>query len=187
MQIIWVFMAAGALFAFGYYIMGRVDRFLGHGEKEAPALPLFDKSFRIGFSDPLLADSIAGALESFEKAQQNVSVSLFSGTAEELLREFSQHKLDVVFLPVDVAVPGKTHYNVGKVSLDHIPVTVRYSGRVIGPVTEGGTVQKVLWEEDGAVSAAASFIRCLKSRTDWRNRDGSSKAGPGPAFARGPR
>lgn len=189
MQDFLLLIAVAATFLFGFFIMKKLDRFLESSHRaEVSLLPSEESSLRIGFSDPLIADSITDILDSFTVSRQDISVYFFSGTVDELLRELSGHKLDVAFLPESVAVPEGTHYNICEVSLAYIPVVTKYSSLEIEPITEEHLLQKAVWEESEKAFIVSDFIRCLKNKsgTDWRNKNGTAKAESGSAFTRDP-
>ncbi len=185
MQDFLLLIVVGATFLFGFFIMKKLDRFL-ENNAHTDTLPPQDEenSLKIGFSDPLIADSITDILDSFTMSKQDIPVYFFSGTADELLRKLSEHKLDVAFLPESVAVPEGTHYNIGEVSLAYIPVVTKYSGLEIEPITEARLLQKVVWEDTEKAFIVSDFIRCLKNKsgTDWRDKDGTAKAESGSTF-----
>lgn len=98
MQDILLIAAVAAVFAFGWYLMGKLDAFLESNRQDQIALlSASENILRIGFFDPLVADSLSGVLEKYSKIHPSVSASLFSGTETELMREFSLHKLDMIF------------------------------------------------------------------------------------------
>lgn len=163
MQDILLIVAVAAVFAFGWYLMGKLDAFLdSNRQDEAALLSASENNLRIGFFDPLVADSLSSALEKYSRICPSASVSLFSGTEAELMREFCSHKLDMIFLPENVSIPNKIHSQVDEVSLEHMPVVMQYGGLQIEPITEGRIQQKVVWEKTGTASEANRFIQFLK-------------------------
>ena len=158
--------AAAAVFAFGWYLMGRLDAFLESNCQDQTALrSAGEKVLRIGFFDPLVADSLSGVLEKYSKIHPSVSASLFSGTETELMSAFCSQKLDMIFLPENTSVPEKIRGRVDEVSLEHMPVMIEYGGLRIEPITEGRVQQKVVWEETGTASEVNRFIQFLKDET----------------------
>lgn len=170
MQDILLIAAVAAVFAFGWYLMGKLDAFLESNRQDQIALlSASENILRIGFFDPLVADSLSGVLEKYSKIHPSVSASLFSGTETELMREFSLHKLDMVFLPENASVPEKIRGQVDEVSLEHMPVVMQYGGLQIEPITEGRVQQKVVWEKTETASEAKRFIQYLKDETSILN------------------
>lgn len=170
MQDILLVVAVAAVFAFGWYLMGKLDAFLdSNRQDEAALLSASENNLRIGFFDPLVADSLSSALEKYSRICPSVSVSLFSGTEAELMREFCSHKLDMIFLPENVSIPDKIHSQVDEVSLEHMPVVMQYGGLQIEPITEGWIQQKVVWEKTETASEANRFIQFLKDDTSTLN------------------
>ena len=166
MQDILLIVAVAAVFAFGWYLMGKLDAFLeSNRQDQATLLSTSENNLRIGFFDPLVADSLTSGLETYSKIYPSVSVSLFSGTEAELTREFFSHKLDMIFLPENVSIPDKIRSQVDEISLEHMPVVMQYGGLQIEPITEGRIQQKVVWEDAGTASEAIRFIQYLKAET----------------------
>lgn len=155
--------ALAAVFVFGWYLMGKLDAFSESNRQNRIALrSAGENTLRIGFFDPLVADSLSGVLEKYSKIRPGVSTSLFSGSETELMRAFCLHKLDVVFLPENAFVPEKLRSQVDEISLEHMPVMVQYGGLQIEPIADGRVRQKVVWEETETASEANQFIRFLK-------------------------
>ncbi len=180
MRDICLLMAVTAFIVLGWFIMKKLDCFLAcHGGATAPHAPSDDREVHIGLSDPFVAGSIADALEAFSAKRQNISVYLLSGAEDLLIREFTAHRLDVVFLPANVAVSDKKYYNIDKISLRYLPAAATYGGLTVEPITRGPLPQTVLWADRENESVVNDFIGCLKNRTNWRNKDGGT--GPGPA------
>ena len=85
------------------------------------------------------------------------------------MREFSSHKLDMIFLSENASVPEKICGQVDEVSLEHMPVVMQYGGLQIEPITEGRVQQKVVWAETEIASEANRFIQFLKDDTSILN------------------
>ena len=170
MQDILLIAAVAAVFAFGWYLMGKLDAFLeSNRQDQIVLLSASENILRIGFFDLLVADSLFGVLEKYSKIHPSVSVSLFSGTETELMREFSSHKLNMILLPENASVPEKICGQVGEVSFEHLPVVMQYGGLQIEPITEGWVQQKVVWEKIETASEVNRFIQFLKEDTSILN------------------
>ena len=106
MQDIVLLLSAATIFAFGWFLMGKLDGVLKQGHPfQEPAESSGEKRLRLGFFDPLAADSLSPALEGFEKKYPKVAVCLSCGAAGELLDGIVSGKLDAVFLPKDIVFP----------------------------------------------------------------------------------
>ena len=150
-----------AVVTFGWFLMRKLDNTLEHirQEEEAPD-PGNEPALRIGLSDPLVADSLSGALERPAKAK--VTVSLFSGTEAELLKSFRARRLDMLLLPGDAPIPQQLPGHVREVSLEHSPVLLRRGDLQIEPITKGNIPQKIIWSEAGLSPAASQLIHELQ-------------------------
>lgn len=156
--------SVAAIFAFGWYLMRKIDVFLASNRQDqAASLPTGEKILRIGFFDPLVADSLADVLERCSKEYPDISLSLVSGTETQLMREFVSHQLDMIFLPENAAVSEKIRGRVGEISLQHMPVMMQYGGLQIGPITKGYSHQKIVWAESGITPETGRFIKLLRS------------------------
>lgn len=118
-----LFAAVAAVFAFGWFLMGKLDRILeAYGCGKEQKLPSEGNALRLGFSNSAAADSIAGVLEQYSKLYREIPVRIFSGSEEELLNGLAAGSFDMVFLPENAEIPGCMHYNFKIVSLACTPV-----------------------------------------------------------------
>ncbi len=176
MQDFLLLLAVAATFVFGYFIVKRVDLFLECNQKTEGLLLTADRnSLKIGFSNPFVADGLSDVLEKYWKMKPEISLILFSGTEDELNREFSDRRLDVIFLPVSAAVPEKTRDNTREVLLSCMPVFMKYGGLPIEPITKECIPYHVLWLELKEEAAASSFVECLMSAVGMDCKSGSGR------------
>lgn len=165
MQDIVLLLSAAAIFAFGWFLMGKLDGVLKQGQLfQEPAESLGEKRLWLGFFDPLAADSLSPALEGFEKKYPNVAVCLSCGAAGELLDGIVSGKLDAVFLPKDIVFPEKSRYHTKIVTVDCTSVTMRYGGAAIAPITPGRMRQMMVWPKERSDFLVSAFAACLTNR-----------------------
>lgn len=108
-----LFAAVAAVFAFGWFLMGKLDRVLeANGCGKEQQLPSEGNVLRLGFSNSAAADSIAGVLEKYSKLYREIPVRIFSGSEEELLNGLSAGSFDMVFLPENAEIPDNFHVHV---------------------------------------------------------------------------
>lgn len=124
-------------------------------------------ALRIGFANPLAADSISGALEQYSRQYPDSSVCMFHGDEQELLKKIAVHNLDIVVLPEQADIPSDRKYKSKKVIMTSAPVIMKYGGLPIEPITDGNTAQTLVWLEDGKISAAAHLVKCIESETSY--------------------
>ena len=99
MQDVLLLAAVAAIFAFGWFLMGKLDRFLeANCPARTPQFPSGENTLRLGFCDSAAAGSIADVLEQYSRLYPDISVRIFCGSEEELLEGFSTGRFDVVFL-----------------------------------------------------------------------------------------
>ena len=107
MQVLLAAAAFAAVFAGGYWMMRKVDEFLAENVRGEEEIRESEGEFlRIGFSDSL-AEEIRKALKSSSAQDPGAAAKLYGGTEEELIRELSCGKLDLVFLPADCGDPSE--------------------------------------------------------------------------------
>lgn len=167
MQDLLLVAAVAAMFLFGWFLMKRLDCFLEKNRQAQKRLLESGKdTLRIGFSNPSIADSISDVLERYSKRCSGISVYLFHGTEQELIKQLLEYKLNVIFLPKDADVPADPHYNVREVMLSYTPVMMKYGGLPIEPIAEGRITQKVLWSEETKTAFIDCFVECLRDELD---------------------
>ena len=165
MQNVLLLAAVAAAFAFGWFLVGKLDCFLEADchVQEAP-LPSGKNTLRLGFCNPMAADSITDVLEQYSKLYPDMSVRIFCGSEGELLKGLSANKYDVIFLPENAELPAYLHYTSKTVSLHYTPVIMKYGGLPIEPITDGHIIQNVLWIDEAASAFVGCFRKCLEDK-----------------------
>lgn len=163
MQDVLLLVMVAVSFVFGWFLIGKLDYFLeSNRHMQELQFSSGENTLRLGFCNPLAADSITNVLEQYSKLYPDISVRIFCGPEEELLKGFSAGKFDVFFLPENAEIPVHMHYNSNTVSLNHTPVMMKYGGLPIEPIADGHIIQKVLWIGGAASTLASCFIKCLE-------------------------
>lgn len=162
MQDVILLVSTSVIFIFGYFMVKKLDAFLENNWNEQEhALIHGENSLKIGFSNPLMADSLSDVLETYGKQHPDVFIHIFSGEDSELCRELETHKLDIIFLPENTAVSEKIHYNARIVILRCTPVVMKYAGLSIEPIAQNHITQKALWRNSKKTPVIDSFIGCM--------------------------
>ena len=162
MQDVILLVSTSAIFIFGYFMVKKLDAFLENNWNEQEhALIHGENSLKIGFSNPLMADSLSDVLETYGKQHPDVFIHIFSGEDSELCRELETHELDIIFLPENTAVSEKIHYNARIVILRCTPVVMKYAGLSIEPIAQNHITQKALWRNSKKTPVIDSFIGCM--------------------------
>lgn len=160
-----------AIFIFGWFLMKKLDDFLDENRKvQKEQLEKGGNALRIGFANPLVADSISDVLEQYSRLYPEFSVRLFHGNAEDLLKKVALNKLDIIFLPEQVDIPSDKDYNRKKVMLTSTPVIMKYGGLPIEPIVDGNVLQNIVWIEKNKASAVECFIEYVQDRTATINQ-----------------
>lgn len=93
-----------AAFAFGYYIMTRVDRYVEKNQSLIAAVNRSGQSpVRIAAESPVLLSAISSALVSCSHADPHIAFFLSSGNAERILEKLAEEQVDLVLLEQEAA------------------------------------------------------------------------------------
>lgn len=88
-----------AMFAFGYYLMPKVDHFMEENQRLfAVGNQNCQGKVRIAAESPLLFDAIASALESCSVAYPNLEFYLSSGRTPRILKKLLDEEVDIILL-----------------------------------------------------------------------------------------
>lgn len=157
--------AVAVMFAFGWFLMGKLDCFLevNYHTQELQLLS-GENTLRLGFCNSAVADSITDVLEQYSKLYPDISVRIFCGSEEELLNGFSTGEFDVIFLPENAEIPAYIHYDSKMISMNYIPAMMKYGGLPIEPITDGHITQNVLWIGEAASAFAGCFRKCQEDK-----------------------
>lgn len=166
MQDLLLLAAAAVPFVFGWFLMKKLDNFLENNGRAQELQPESgEHTLRIGFSDPSFADGITDVLEQYQKQYSDISVYLFHGSEQELIKRFSAGRLNAIFLPEAADIPVDLHYYAREVLLSYTPVMMKYGGLPIEPITDGRIRQKVLWSEETQTAFVHCFLEGLKDES----------------------
>lgn len=108
MQVVLFLAVAAAIFAFGRFLTGKLDAFLEancHARESQPSSGR--NTLLIGVDNSTAAEGITDVLEQYSKSYPDVSVRIFYGAEEELLKGFSSDRFDIIFLPENAEFPGQ--------------------------------------------------------------------------------
>lgn len=153
-----------AIFIFGWFPMKKLDAFLDENCKvQKGKLEKGGNVFRIGFTNPLVADSISDVLDQYSRQYPEFSVCLLHGDAEDLLKKVALHKLDIIFLPEQADIPSDKEYSRKKVILASTPVIMKYGGLPIEPIADGNIYQNIVWMEQNKI--VEGFMKYVEDGT----------------------
>lgn len=154
------------IFIFGWVLMKKLDNFLDENRKaQKEQLEKDGNALRIGFANPLVADSISDILEQYTRRYPEHSVCLYHDNVEDLLEKVELNKLDIIFLPEQVDIPSDKYYNRKKVMLTFTSVIMKYGGLPIEPIVDGNVLQNMVWIEKHKVPAVDYFIEYVEDGT----------------------
>lgn len=158
-------MSVAAAFAFGWFLMGKLDCFLEeirHAQKLQ--FSSVENTLLLGFCNPMVADSITDVLDQYSKLCPDICVRIFCGSEQKLLKGLSDGKFDIIFLPENAEVPARMRYHSQMVSLNYAPVVMKYGGLPIEPIAEGHILQRVLWIDETTSAFTGGFMKCLENK-----------------------
>lgn len=158
-----LFAVVAAVFVLGWIFIKKWACFLENNYKIQDMEILSERNtLRIGFSNPLVSESITNILEKYSEIHTDLSVRIFYGTEKELINQLVISKLDVVFLSENDNILLDGRYNIKKVLLSDTPVIMKYSGFPIEPAAAGSIVQNVLWLKEAGASFVNFFVECIE-------------------------
>lgn len=156
-------MVMAAFFALGYAVIKRLGGFLENVSREEELYSRVQRHcLSIGFSDPLTATGLTGALEQFSKRYPRVEVRLRAGAEEELTEALDKQELDLIFLPDALTRQMDARFSCKRVWLEKAPVEAAYDSAAVEPVTAGRVLQDAVWARDGRTQAAVYFLDYLR-------------------------
>ena len=136
MQDVLLLVTVAVMFAFGWFLMGKLDCFLeSNRHRQELQLSSGENALCLGFCNPTAADSITNVLEQCSK-----------------------------LYPENAEIPAHMQYNCKMVSLHYTPVMMKYGGLPIEPIADGHITQKVLWIGEAASAFAGCFVECLEAQ-----------------------
>lgn len=88
-----------AAFAFGYYVMKKIDVFLEENDRMFASMEaMSSRCVRIASENPLFFDAVASALERCSDSNPYMDFYFSSANAEHLLRKLSDGNIDIALL-----------------------------------------------------------------------------------------
>ncbi len=98
MQDVLLLAAVAVMFAFGWVMMKKLDCFLeSNRHMQELQRSSGGNALRLGFCNPMAADSITNVLEQYSKLYPDMEVRIFCGSEEKLLKGLSSANLTSFF------------------------------------------------------------------------------------------
>lgn len=136
-----------AVFAFGYYIMTKLDRFIEENQRLIMAENRNGQcKVRISAESPALLASVAPALESCSNAAPHIAFFLSSGKKTRLLEKLRAEQLDIVLLVKDHAEELGEEYASVLIPYERTETSVSCLGLPVEDLNEGSWIQ-VVWNK----------------------------------------
>lgn len=152
MKYFFIILCAAIFFALGYILMDKLDWFISEINDLNNLNDTNKKcSVNIAMESPLLAPSIAGALESFSKEHPDFEMYFSSGTNEEIRDALACGKSDLGVLFTGSSdswiSDGKKGIKSVLIPLKQSPVFSPSLGREIEPINCGNKKIRIVWED----------------------------------------
>lgn len=164
MREILIIAAVAAVFVFGDSIMKRIDCFLAKNNTDEDIMPYSeDNCLRIGFSNPMTAGDISDIIKAYSKKYPDISVRLFGGSNEDLVKAIYNDEADVVFLPETTGDVSDTYFDIRKIYLYSMPIALQ-SGLSFEPINKESSAYSAVSRRDTKSFAVIRFIECLKTQ-----------------------
>lgn len=152
------------IFVLGYLMLGKWNGFLYHSYRSRQQKKKERESMlRIGFFNPMLEKYISDTLQQVLQQYPTLSVDFYSGAEEELIRELSAQKLDVIVIqndmtPMpDIQCLSKTfRLEQQEGTPDHI--------RLVEAQEEDSDLLRVVWPKNQNSPVVRYFLKCLSDR-----------------------
>lgn len=134
-------------FAFGYYIMTKVDRFIEENQRL-----ILDESrngqrkVRIGAESPMLLDSVTSALDSCSNADVRIAFFLSSGKKTRLLEKLRAEQIDIVLVAEDRTEQLGREYASLRIPHERNATSVTFLGLPVEDLNEDSWIQ-VVWNK----------------------------------------
>lgn len=143
-----------AVFAFGYYVMARVDRFIEENQRTIAAENRNGRcAVRIAAENPMLLNSIASALESCSEADPYLEFFLSSGKGSHLLAKLADEQIDILLL---------TEEHTRQLEQQFASIFIPYEKTPSIPSTIGLPIENLY--EDVRIGVAWKKSQCSKNR-----------------------
>lgn len=156
MKYFFIILCAAIFLAIGYLLMDKLDRFISEINDSNAATDLEDKNYtdkqgrlNIALENPILAPSIASALESFSKEHPDFDMYFSSGTPEQIRDALACGKSDLGVFLTDSSnfwMPDGKGIQSVLIPLKQSSVFSPALGREIQPLGLGDKKIRIVWD-----------------------------------------
>ena len=158
MQGIGLLLGVAAVFAFGWFVMKRLDAFLKHNAQEIQESAAGRAhALRIAFSDPMAAGSVSRTLELICKAHPDTAVYLYTADANIILARLHGGQLDAAIIPCETAGEKSSQYGREDVLVRPSAVVVQDAALPLCPLETKGALQQLVWVKGACNGVAEDF------------------------------
>ena len=155
MQYIGLLLGVAAVFAFGWFVMKRLDAFLKHNAQEIQESAAGGAhALRIAFSDPMAAGAVSRTLELICRAHPDTAVYLYTADANIILARLHGGQLDAAIIPCETAGEKSSQYGREDVLVRPSAVVVQDAALPLCPLETKWALQQLVWVK-GACNGVA--------------------------------
>ena len=152
--------AVSAVFAFGFFIMIKLDKFLEsnrggiYATTDAPVL-------RIAVENPSLIESVSDLFERFSKRNPYCQLCLITGAAEEIVSGLAANELDFGFISADYQKNHAHEYAAVLMPIKQGAISTTIGIPVI-PIDSELIMVKILWKKEEYTLEKKQFAELLR-------------------------
>lgn len=147
-----------AFVVFGFFLMGRLDRFLD-GVRAGMAGCEHARPLQIAVSNPYAVAPVAEAVEAFQARYPGVECRVSLGPEREIMHSLDSGAADVAVVSPEAADCGRARC--ACFTFRPQPLSVDGAGVTLPPLHAQEQRQKVLWKDTRAPAPAQNFVRQL--------------------------
>lgn len=156
MKEIFLIGAVMAMFAFGFYIMDKVDHYSRLEVTEHTS------ALRIAMEDSSIAASLSDLLEEFSKRNPDCDIYFMTGNIHEIQEGLTENNFDLGFVAADCQEIQKEEYASALIMLKRNSLSTFVIDIPINPIDTTPIMIKVLWKRELYKRELNQFVELLK-------------------------
>ena len=150
-----------AMFAFGFYIMDKVDHFLNDNYSRLEMME-HASALRIAMEDSYITASLSDLLEEFSKRNPDCDIYFMTGNIREIRDGLTANDFDLGFVAADCQEIQKEGYSSALIMLERNSLSTAVIDIPIIPIDTTPIKIKVLWKRDLYKRELNQFVELLK-------------------------
>ena len=150
--------AVGAVLAFGFFVVKRLDAYLEKNRgkaEEATVSRLF-----VAFENPMILEALVPVFERFSKEYPSCEIRLFCGSAQEINDKINENKVDLGLVQEE-HIFDEESVSYLRLSLEKEALFCDNVGLPIQPLGEARVSTVVMWKRESKKNYIQSFVDLL--------------------------